>query len=258
MNTERRETINNFLSVYKAAIFDAEGVLFDTPEIYFQTHRKMAAELTGYSFTVEDQKELAGIPKKKGVKSVELFADKIGLSISANHRELAIERLMAKRDSLFMEILRESGQSLVKPGVAELLDVLGEKGIFLALSTSSSSRQLEALFTSQDIIKRSTFRVVVCADDNSEYAATRDKAVLNNAVIERFRQFESQITHSNCMMFEDSTEGVSAAKRSGIGLIIAVPDDHSRHLATAEGGRFGFTDSSLIIQDLEYFTKLIS
>lgn len=255
MNTERQETINRFLTYYKIAIFDAEGVLFDTPRIYFLAHKKMARELTGYNFTLEDQRQLAGTPKKKGVRSVELFARKIGFNIPDNSREEMVKKLMATRDSLFTEILSESGQILVKPGVQELLNALNAKGTVLAISTSSSSRQLEMLFTCQDAVKRPTFRFIVSADDNSEYAVTRDKSVLNNTLVEHLKtQLGSDITPSRCMMFEDSMEGVSAARRSGMGLIIAVPDDHSRHLAVAGG----FKDSNVVIQDLEYFALIIS
>lgn len=257
MKNERRESIKNFLSGYKVVIFDAEGVLFDTPEIYFQTHRKMADSLTGYNFTIDDQRELSGTPKEKGVKSVELFANRIGFKIPVKDKDNTVKTLMEMRDSLFDNILSESDQVLVKHGALKLLNALNARGVDLAISTSSRRSQLEKLFANQNEIRTTLFREIVCADDNPEYASSRDKSVVNNTLINRLNtQLPHSINSASCIMFEDSVEGVCAAKRSGIGLVIAVPDSHSRHLAYSNKSRF--KEASLIIESLEYFSKMIS
>jgi beta-phosphoglucomutase len=241
----------HLLDCYEAIIFDMDGVLFDTPKIYYELHRRIAYELNGYTFTFDDQQRLMSTPRRKGVKSIQTLTELIGFPVSSAD----IDELADLRDRYFMETIGFIGNDFVKTGARELLTLLRVRGKVVTLATSSSHDQLTTLFEAQTEIGYADFDMIMTSDLVPEYLTTRDKTVVDQALVAKLALQDSLITPNKCVLIEDSVSGVNSGKNANIGFIIAVPDDDTRQ--DAERGNFRFTNANLVAQDLMYLYEIL-
>ena len=111
----------------KAVIFDVDGTLLDTERIYMQAWKDAAAEL-GYVMTDELLRKTRAVNAKDAAR---IFEAEIGNGFSYEKTRPIRVRIAEEN------IERES--PVLKPGVLELLAFLRQKGIRLAVASSTNT-----------------------------------------------------------------------------------------------------------------------
>lgn len=182
-------------------IFDMDGTLINSEVI-----ARDAFILTGKEF---------GVPVTE-----ESFKEYIGLSAKSVKEKLLkeygdvdkVETFLYAKDLTMKYMIREHGIEL-KPGVIELLDYLKEKGYKMAVGTSTKHNEAVEKLRLTNILDY--FSVVVGGDEVNEGKPSPD-IYLKVAEL-------NKTTPSNCLVFEDSKQGVAAGVDAGMKVIL-VPD----------------------------------
>ena len=183
-----------------AVIFDMDGLLFDTETLYGEAILTAAAEV-GCSM------------------SRDVFLQLIGRSREVNHRFLLehygadypLEALIAAWGRHF-RVLAAAGLPL-KPGAAELLDLLDELRLPRAIATSSTHATVRGHLVSHGLTER--FHGVVAHGD---YASGKPAPDPFLKAAERLG-----VAPALCLALEDSHNGVRSASAAGM-MTVMVPD----------------------------------
>jgi HAD superfamily hydrolase (TIGR01509 family) len=183
-----------------AVIFDMDGLLFDTETLYGEAILTAAAEV--------------GCTMSRDV-----FLQLIGRSREVNHRFLLehygadypLEALIAAWGRHF-RVLAAAGLPL-KPGAAELLDLLDELRLPRAIATSSTHATVRGHLVSHGLTDR--FHGVVAHGDYASGKPAPDP----------FLKAAEQlgVAPALCLALEDSHNGVRSASAAGM-MTVMVPD----------------------------------
>lgn len=220
---------------YKGAIFDMDGVLFDTERIYQETWRELAEE--------------------RDIKLGEGFSKDIS-GTNGEHMNRIIEEYFQVGDGFAVaeECRRRMKEKLekhvpVKKGVREILEYFSEKGLHLAVASSSSRSQIEANLIKSGI--RDYFMEIVSGEDVKHGKPAPDIFILAARKIGCMPE--------ECFVFEDSANGVRAGHAAGC-FTIMIPDLIEPTEEIAELSSKVYTDFLQVRKEirLEDVSKVIS
>lgn len=185
----------------KAVIFDQDGLMFDTERI-----SKEAWHVVGGQMGIQlDESFLSTIRGANSADVSKRLSEKFGDKIDT-------EELRTRKYTYFRKILKER-ELPVKTGLYELLSYLKENGYKIALATSSTREySLENLKRAEI---ESYFKYMVTGNMVKQ-AKPNPELFLKAAM-------EMDVPPSQCMVLEDSINGVEAGVRGGF-LTVMVPD----------------------------------
>jgi len=183
---------------YSAVFFDMDGLFVDSEPLWLQAETELMADF-GYQWRQEDQNYCLGGPLSK---VGQYMFEKVKTDKSPEYFTDAVISLMTKKLS--------SGAP-VMPGALELLEDLKQNKIPTALVSASPRVLVDAVLQS---VPQHSFSFSLSADD-VENPKPNPEAYLKAA-----EKFAVQIRE--CLILEDSPNGVKAAIASGAN-VIAVP-----------------------------------
>lgn len=180
----------------KAVIFDMDGVIIDSEPIHMklenETYKKLSIEVTGdehRSFVGSTSHYMWGTLK-----------DKYKLNQT-------LEELIEYDRSTYLKYLNsEECEITLIDGVKELIEDLYEKGIKLAIASSSPLNVIEVIAKKFQI--EEYFEVFVTGDYVERSKPEPD--------IFLFASEKLGVSPENCVVIEDSHNGVRAAKKAGM------------------------------------------
>lgn len=185
----------------KAAIFDMDGLMFDTERLVYENWQKLMDE-RGYEYSLDIYKHTVGRRKAE----VEFFySEQYGEDFP--YWELAD---IAK--ARYVERVKKEGLP-VKKGLYELLDYLSGEGFKIALATSTSRETSVLNLTVTDTLRY--FDEMVCGGEvkngkpHPEVFLTASEKLGENP--------------RDCLAFEDSANGIRSAHAAG-NITVMVPD----------------------------------
>ena len=185
----------------RAVIFDVDGTLLDTERIYMQAWKDAAAEL-GYVMTDEVLRKTRAVNAKDAAK---IFEREIGNGFS-------YEKTRPIRVRIAEEIIhRES--PILKPGVLELLTFLQQKGIRLAVASSTNTKTTKEHLEINGIADQ--FEVIVGGD-------MIERGKPNPDIFLKAAELLGEAPE-NCIVVEDSPAGIRAGTAAGMKAVL-VPD----------------------------------
>ncbi len=184
-----------------AIIFDFDGLLADTEPIYFEVFKEL---LSRYDIPYDLPTYLTNNSGKKIKTNMESF-------IEQYHLPLTIDELVTKEREIENDFF--SKHINLKPGALELLNYLKEHSYKSALATSSFRFKATQILKDNNIYDM--FDAYVFAEDVTK--GKPDPQVFLTAC-ERLQE-----DSSNCLVLEDSENGVLAAYNAGI-KVICIPD----------------------------------
>ena len=207
----------------KAVIFDMDGILINSEPFWRQAEQEVFGQL-GISLTDSMCEEFMG---RRIDEVVNFWFDRYSWS-GKSPGDVIREILESVRKLVIC-----SGECM--PGVQSLLRSIQDRGIKIALATSSAPILIDAVVDKLEI--RSYFNVL-CSAVNEEFGKPDPAVYLTTAK-------RLGIEPGNCLVFEDSIAGVQAAINAGM-ITVAVPskeffEDHR------------FTDANLKIRSLNEF-----
>lgn len=185
----------------KAAIFDMDGLMFDTEAIVYRNWHKMMTE-RGYEYNLDIYKQTVGKRKTE----VEFYYRSV-YGDDFPYRELAD---MSR--GVYIEGAKRDGVP-VKKGLYKLLDFLKSNNFKLAVATSTSRETTELNLSLTDTARY--FDAMVCGNEvkngkpHPEVFLTASKKL--------------GFPPENCIAFEDSINGIKSAHSAG-NVTVMVPD----------------------------------
>ncbi|WP_111895521.1 bifunctional mannitol-1-phosphate dehydrogenase/phosphatase [Acinetobacter sp. MB5] len=188
--------------VVYGAIFDMDGTMFDTERLRFQTLKQASQEFIGIEFS--DSYLMACL----------------GLSASSAHRlaqheyaeDIPYAEIRKRADELELEAVRQFGVP-IKKGLLQVLERLRKSGLRMAVATSSRRAIAEEYLINANIYK--FFDVLVCGDE-VEQGKPHPEIFLSAAE-------KINLAPHQCLMFEDSENGIRSAHDAG-GICILFKD----------------------------------
>lgn len=183
-----------------AVIFDLDGLLFDTEQLYQDAIMAAAIEL-GHDMTPAIFRTMIGRPL---AQTRAFLSETYGNSFP-------VDELLAAWHRHFAEIVET--RLAVKPGVHELLDTLDMLALPRGIATSSSHKTVQHHLGAHNLGSR--FHHVVASGD---YAAGKPAPDPYLMAAERLGA-----DPANCLALEDSHNGVRSAAAAGM-MTVMVPD----------------------------------
>ena len=197
----------------KAFIFDMDGVIFDSERLYIDCCIEVAEKL-GMDQIVETCHRCIGVTTE--VTRAILLETYRDIDLVDRFREQSVALVRSKIDSGLLEL---------KPGVRELLDFLRAKGCHIAIASSTRTDIVEKELADAGLI--GYFSAVVGGD-----RAQRSKP--NPDIFLKAAELLGEKTE-NCVVIEDSFNGIRAAKAAGMTAIMVpdqlIPDEEISKLA---------------------------
>ena len=185
----------------KAVIWDLDGVIADTAPFHFQAWREVV-ESRGRGYTEKDFQHGFGLRNDDILRY--LFGDLTSEEI---------ETLSKKKEDIFRARIKDNIKAL--PGVLRLLEILRKEGFGIALVSSAPIENIELVLSSLDVGKY--FDCIISADD-----VTKGKPDPQGFLLAAKRL---GMEPNQCLVIEDATAGVQAAKAAGM-KCIAVTNMH--------------------------------
>jgi len=211
----------------EAVIFDMDGLLIDSEPFWQDAEMKVFSEI-GFQLTREMCKETTGL--------------RIDEVVAHYHRQqkwdLGRWPLTNVSNAIVDEVIaavNSEGQPL--PGVQQAIEICLQQNKPLALASSSNLRLIEAVLKHLNIAE---FFSVVHSAEFETYGKPHPSTFLTTA--------EKMTKHpTECLVFEDSLNGVIAAKAARM-ICIAIPEAESPH-------KDRFTVADVVLRSLEEFDK---
>jgi putative hydrolase of the HAD superfamily len=195
----------------QALIFDFDGLIVDTESISVNLFEKAFSKV-GLTFDIDGFVKLVGTASGGVYDPWTIYADHTGKYSSEEVREYHDRQV-------------DEGVKQAEPleGVLELIEEAKSKGLLLAVGSSSSKAWVYPKLEHFGILDK--FDTIVTFDDVSRGKPSPDIFL---KILERL-----QVEPENALVLEDSANGVLAANRAGIRVVV-VPnaitrrEDHSR------------------------------
>jgi beta-phosphoglucomutase len=182
--------------VIRAALFDLDGVLVDTAKYHYLAWNRLAGEL-GFVFTPAHNERLKGVSR---MRSLEILLEVGGLNPPQAERE----RMAAKKNAWYVEMLGGLTAKDVLPGARETLLAMRERGIRTALGSASRNTPLIL-----DKLGIGPLLDVVIDGNTAERAKPDPQVFLLGAQA-------LGIAPAECVVFEDAAAGIEAAHAGGM------------------------------------------
>jgi len=188
----------------KALLFDFDGLIVDTETPEFQVWQSIYREY-GHELTAEQWGQIVGgwgiSDFDAATHLVELVGDGLNVEeLRARHRS----------ESDALTLLQP-----ILPGVVDYLDKARRLGLCLAIASSSPHSWVDTHLTRLGLYHR--FDSIVCADDVPP-GRTKPNPDLFLMALQRL-----EVQPSEAIVFEDSPNGIRAAKKAGI-FAVAIPN----------------------------------
>ncbi len=184
----------------KGIIFDFDGVIVDSHGIINNLFVKLAEEYLGLHITEED---FGRFPGMRFEERIHFFIKEKGLDISKKEIEAAKEK------GLFEYYTNKKKYVKLFDGLIELFKELKKNNIKIALGTNGSRNNVIEMLKDKNIIQY--FDSVVAYDDVAHGKPAPDMFLRNAENL--------GLEQSECVVIEDSVEGVKAAKHAGMKVI---------------------------------------
>ena len=181
---------------YQGIIFDLDGVICHTDKYHYQAWKKLADRL-GIYFDEEINNRLRGVSR---MESLEIILERSDKKYTEQEKEV----FATEKNEVYKELLKQMTPAELSPVVKNTLDQLRERGIKLAIGSSSKN----AGFILGRLGLADFFDAV--SDGNNISHSKPDPEVFLNAA-----EF-LKLPTSECLVVEDAEAGLLAAKNGGM------------------------------------------
>lgn len=183
----------------EAVIFDLDGVIVSTDEYHFLAWEQLAGS-EGIPFSREDNERLRGVSR---MESLDILLEKAPRGFSASEKE----EMATRKNTIYRESLRALSADDILPGVADVLKGLRERGIKIAIG--SSSKNAGPILLAIGLGK--TFDAVV---DGTHIVRSKPDPEVFLLAGERLG-----VPADQCLVVEDADAGVDAGIAAGMSVL---------------------------------------
>jgi len=201
------------MSEIKAVFFDQDGVIIDTERDGHRVAFNRAFEAFGFDVTwdVEPYHRLLQVGGGKERMKHHLHQEGFGKEVASDQEDEVIKALHRRKTDIFIEMI-ESGQLPLRPGVHRIMREVNQERLTLGVCTTSTERAAQAV--AQRVLSDIRFDFVLAGD------VVKDKKP--DPEIYRLALEKTGLDPEACIVFEDSSNGVKAAKGAGMHVVATV------------------------------------
>jgi HAD superfamily hydrolase (TIGR01509 family) len=196
----------------KALIFDCDGVLVDTERDGHRVAFNRAFASKGYPFawSVAEYKELLRVAG--GKERMRYYFNQTSWPVDMSDKESFIKELHCLKTDIFMEIIAK-GELSLRSGVIRLVDEAIAADIVLAVCSTSNERAVNLIVkTLLGTERKSNFKAILAGDVVSHKKPHPEIYLLALDTL--------QLQAQDCVVVEDSRNGLLAAKTAGMKCVI--------------------------------------
>jgi len=187
----------------KALIFDMDGLMIDSERLYFQTEKEIAAQF-GKKAKEETFGKMMG---RNPLESMNIFKEDLDIPLPA-------EELLEMRTTIMREKLKTD--LVPMPGLMKIIESFSNK-LKMAITTGAQKEFLDIVV---DILGlRDKFQVLQPSDEIVKGKPHPEIYLVTCTKL--------QLKPGECVVLEDSFNGVLAAKKAGC-YVIAVPSEYTK------------------------------
>ncbi|MGD9682266.1 MAG: HAD family hydrolase [Candidatus Obscuribacterales bacterium] len=189
----------------QALIFDMDGVLVDSEPLHLEAYSRYLAS-HGKPYGKSHNSQFLG---RKDTEIAPLIIEQFELRVSP-------EELIRGKDEIFFALVRDQARPM--PGSREVLGQAKKRGLKVALASSSKTSAIELIVGCLEI--GHFFDHLVSGDEVPHGKPAPDIFTLTSKRL--------SVPAAECLVIEDTENGVRAAKSAGM-LCLAVPCDATSH-----------------------------
>ena len=218
----------------RALIFDVDGTLADTEELHRQAFNAAFMEMSlGWDWGRERYKQLLEV--SGGKERIGHYVQTLQIP-PAKQRALreSIPMIHRTKTRIYKELI-ESGHLSFRPGIKRLLADARNAGMKLGLATTTTMDNVHALLDSALGTKGANWFDAVGAGDVVEYK--KPAPDIYTLVLSTLR-----VPRHECVAFEDSVNGLRAAKAAGLFTVVTPTQWSHDH---------DFTGADLVVTNLD-------
>ncbi|MEA1883805.1 MAG: HAD family phosphatase [Thermotogota bacterium] len=212
----------------KGLIFDMDGVLIDSEPLYKTLDGKLFKEL-GFSLTDEEYAHFVGTTDEKMLRDLK---EKFSLDQS-------VDEMNQLREEIHMTFFK-SAKLYPMQHLHDLLDLANDKALKLAVASSTDEKFVLLILEKIGILDY--FQTVVCGN-HIDHSKPVPDIFLKAAE-------ELELKPGQCLVIEDSTNGVKAGKNAGMTVIGFQSDDGSQDLSESHKKVYSLKEAKAVIEEL--------
>ena len=194
----------------KAIFFDQDGVIIDTERDGHRVAFNQAFREFGFScqWAAEEYHALLQIGGGKERMKHYLHTKGFGVDIAPETEDDLIRKLHLRKTAIFIELI-ESGRLPLRPGVKRFMLEAVEQGVKLGICTTSDEKAANAI--ASRMLKDIPFAFILAGD------VVRKKKPDPEIYLLALRK--SGLAAGDCIVVEDSANGIRVAKSAGIRVV---------------------------------------
>ena len=189
----------------RALIFDMDGVLLDSEPFHLLSYQEILSEY-GINYTESDNREFLG---RKDLLILETMRARYGLDKPAH-------LLLSQKEAILARLIKQ--HSTPNPGLITVLENARSLGVSMAVASSATLPTIELVV--DVLFIRSYFQHLISGDEVEEGKPAPDIFLLASSRL--------GIEPQQCLVIEDSLNGIKAAKAAGM-YCISIPCNTTRH-----------------------------
>lgn len=198
----------------QALVFDVDGTLADTEEAHRQAfNAAFRTHALSWDWTPPLYAELLGVTG--GKERINRYIDRLRVPHAEGERLKTLVPLIHRTKTRLFAELVEMGNAPLRPGVARLIAEARAAGIPVAIASTTTPKNVEALIVANlGVAALSWFNVIAAGDVVLQKKPAPDIYELALASL--------RVSPADCVAIEDSGLGVRAAKAAGL-FTVATP-----------------------------------
>ena len=194
----------------KAVFFDQDGVIIDNERDGHRVAFNQTFKDFGYDFEwdVAYYHELLQVAGGKERMKHHLHTKGFGVEINPEEVDDLVKKMHKHKTAVFVELI-ESGKLPLRPGVKRLMQEVNDAGLLLGICTTSNERAAQAVVNG--MLSEIKFKFVLAGDIVEKKKP--DPEIYNLALS------KSGFEPEECIVIEDSRNGVLAAHAAGLNIV---------------------------------------
>lgn len=194
----------------KALIFDVDGTLAETEELHRASFNDAFAALDlGWNWSIDEYRRL--LRTTGGKERIAAYAAEqstAGEIVASTPDALTIPAIHVRKTQIYTAAVA-TGRIQYKAGIVELIRFAHDAGVRLAIATTTSRANVEALLAAnRSLVHPAWFEAMACGDEVRRKKPSPDVYAL---ATERLG-----VPAADCIAVEDSWSGVKAAREAGL------------------------------------------
>ena len=215
----------------QGALFDMDGTMFDTERLRFQTLKQASNEFIGQEFSDEYLMQCLGLSAKASEQLAQNFYG----------TDVPYTAIRKRADEIELAFVRQNGVP-IKKGLIQVLERLRKSGLRMAVATSSRRAIAEEYLINANVYK--FFDLLVCGDE-VEQGKPHPEIFITAAQ-------RLNLQPQQCLMFEDSENGINSASEAG-GVTILLKDIKEPSDQMLAQTRFYYQDMNECLNALDQY-----